>query len=457
MLRHNRLTQVLIVAAFAGTIALVVLGWRGRAVDAQSLEEFQRDNIYWHVSQLQLETTRLVEVAARFDAGGAVDEEEVAKRFDLLWSRHAQFGAGRVSQRLLAVDENSVVAMLGQTLLRHEAVAMAAGAADREDLRGMIEDFASLIGPLQIYSSRAAQMDDARTSDIYQQVRQSSALGRNMALGAVLVAMLLLVAALAQVQFDRIRLAAQQRMTREAESAAEAKSRFLTMMSHELRTPMNGVLGVLGVLAGTRIDERQAKLIEVARRSAGDMLGLVEDILDLSDIEIGRRDAEIEAVSLDMLAMQIVDAVAMRLDRPDPVLTACALSAPETVIFVDRRVVVKATRQLVMFLHDRLRVRGNRIGLDYSKGRLIVVIEAPDAARAQWSPEAMLGVLTASCQTIQTEAIGPALARALIADAGGEASLRRLDDGALEMKLTFPARRASDGAADPVARRRAAS
>ncbi|SEA17938.1 sensor histidine kinase [Rubrimonas cliftonensis] len=457
MSRHNRLTQGLIVAALAGTIGLFMLEWRGRAVDAKGLEEFRRDSVSWHVSHLQLETMRFLTVASRFGNGADVDEAQVAERFDLLWSRHAQFGVGRVSQRLQAIDEHGVIGALGVMLRRHEPVAMAAATADPADLDAMVEDFVSMVAPLQTYSSLAAQVEDQRMSKIYRQVLRSNAVGRAMGFGSVLVAVLLLLAALAQARFDRVRLAAQQRMTREAEIAAEAKSRFLTMMSHELRTPMNGVLGLLGVLSGTRVDERQTKLIEVARRSASDMLGLVEDILDLSDIEIGRREAEIEAVSLDMLAMQIVEAVALRLSRPDPALTACALGAPETVVLVDRRVVVKAARQLIMFLHDRLRVHGNRIGLDYARGRLIVVIEAPEAACAQWSPEALLGALTAAGATIQTEAIGPALARALIADAGGEASLRRLDDGALEMTLSFPAGRAAGDAVDAPASRRAAS
>ncbi len=72
-----------------------------------------------------------------------------------------------------------------------------------------------------------------------------------------------------------------------ADSANEAKSRFLATMSHEIRTPMNGVIGVLDLLAGTRLDERQRHYARLMQQSSENLLILLDDILDFSRIEAG--------------------------------------------------------------------------------------------------------------------------------------------------------------------------
>ena len=72
----------------------------------------------------------------------------------------------------------------------------------------------------------------------------------------------------------------------EALSADRAKSEFVATMSHEMRTPMNGILGMVELMSHTKLDDQQRAQIEVIRDSGKALLALIEDVLDLSSLEI---------------------------------------------------------------------------------------------------------------------------------------------------------------------------
>ena len=73
-----------------------------------------------------------------------------------------------------------------------------------------------------------------------------------------------------------------------AESASRAKSIFLANMSHELRTPMNGVLGMIDMARRRMADPKGLDQLDKAKLSAERLLGLLNDILDISKIEADR-------------------------------------------------------------------------------------------------------------------------------------------------------------------------
>jgi signal transduction histidine kinase/FixJ family two-component response regulator len=77
---------------------------------------------------------------------------------------------------------------------------------------------------------------------------------------------------------------------KDAEAANASKSQFLANMSHELRTPMNGVMGMLQLLAMTRLDENQKEYVRLSMASSDALMVVINGILDYSRIEAGKME-----------------------------------------------------------------------------------------------------------------------------------------------------------------------
>jgi PAS domain S-box-containing protein len=100
--------------------------------------------------------------------------------------------------------------------------------------------------------------------------------------------------------------------TRVAQRASRMVNEFLANMSHELRTPLNAILGYTRLVQRKTADQiapRQAENLAKILRSGESLLGLINDLLDLSKIEAGRMPIQCEPVSLAKVVEEVVDTV----------------------------------------------------------------------------------------------------------------------------------------------------
>lgn len=97
-----------------------------------------------------------------------------------------------------------------------------------------------------------------------------------------------------------------------AEKASRAKSEFMANMSHELRTPMNGIIGFTDLVLTTELQHSQRQYLDNVKKSALNLLSIINDILDLSKIEAGKLVIDTTDCRLDEIVEDTVDLLTVK-------------------------------------------------------------------------------------------------------------------------------------------------
>ena len=238
--------------------------------------------------------------------------------------------------------------------------------------------------------------------------------------------------------------------TERAEAANRAKSEFLANMSHELRTPLNAIIGfselmesgLFGPLGSERYEEYASDILSSGKY----LLGVINDILDMSKIEAGQFSIEREEINLCPLIRETVRVISLQAAQKS--ITVETQIADSMTLFADRR----AVKQIVINLLSnavKFTGEGGHISLRarHVSGALMITIEDNGCG----IPKAALSKLGRPFEQVQNQfsknhtgsGLGLAISRSLAQLHGGAVKIRSTQGVGTIVAVRIPVRKPS--------------
>ena len=249
---------------------------------------------------------------------------------------------------------------------------------------------------------------------------------------------------------DVTRLEEQERLLRESMRAAEeanrAKSDFLSNMSHEIRTPMTAILGFTDVLRANRVvsEEERRRHLATISSSGRHLLGLINDLLDLSKVESGAMEVERIATEPASVVDEVVRTLRVKAEEKGIGLALEVVTALPESIDSDparlRQIVTNLLGNAIKFTE-----RGGvsvRIGAERADGALRVAIVDTGIGMDEAQQAAIFDAFTQADVSITRRfggtGLGLSISRELARALGGDVTVSSAPGAGSTFTLTLP-------------------
>jgi signal transduction histidine kinase len=243
---------------------------------------------------------------------------------------------------------------------------------------------------------------------------------------------------------------------REAKNANQLKNEFLATTSHELRTPLNAIVGCIRIVKDGYCDnsEEELEFLQQADDAAIHLLGIINDVLDISKIEAGKLSVTIERVDLNAIIDEVVELQTVAIQKKK--LQLKTTKNPDK-IFVDadpaklKQIFLNVIGNAVKFTEQG----GIFIDISTKKGQAIVTVRDtgigidPQQQDKLFRPFVMIDASTT--RKFGGTGLGLAISRNLMELMRGSISLSSLgQDRGTTVKMTLPLTETTRSQEDPI-------
>ncbi len=124
----------------------------------------------------------------------------------------------------------------------------------------------------------------------------------------------------------------------QAEQSNRAKSEFLSRMSHEMRTPMNAIIGMASIAKASRDPEKKQYCLDKISDASNHLLGVINDILDMSKIEANKFDLFFSEFNFEKMLIRVINVINFRVEeKGQNLIINIGKSVPHSIICDEQR------------------------------------------------------------------------------------------------------------------------